>query len=81
MPYRVAGNVVHDGALWIALAKGDRVFIVREGDVLLGKYRVEGVLGEGGRAAGFCVSTMLSGATRNDRWDSWMPKYWVGLSK
>jgi len=43
MPYRVAGNVVDDGAFRVALAKGDRVFIVREGDVLEDGYRVESV--------------------------------------
>lgn len=43
MPYRVAGTVVHDGASHLVLAKGDRVLIVRAGDVLEDGYRVDSI--------------------------------------
>ena len=43
MPYRVAGQVVHDGPARVVLARDDRVFFVREGDVLEGGYRVESI--------------------------------------
>ena len=43
MPYRVAGQVVHDGPPRVVLAREDRVFFVREGDVLEGGYRVESI--------------------------------------
>jgi len=43
MPYRVAGQVVHDGPPRVVLARDDRVFFVREGDVLEGGYRVESI--------------------------------------
>jgi Cohesin domain len=43
MPYRVAGNLVDNGGYQIVLAKGDRVFIVREGYMLEDGYRVESV--------------------------------------
>ena len=43
MPYRVAGQVVHDGPPRVVLARDDRVFFVREGDILEGGYRVESI--------------------------------------
>jgi Cohesin domain len=43
LPYRFAGQVVHDGTARVALAKGDRVFTVREGDMLDDEYRVESI--------------------------------------
>jgi hypothetical protein len=43
MPYRVAGQVVHDGPPRVVLARDDRVFLVREGDMLDGGYRVESI--------------------------------------
>ena len=43
MPYRVAGQVVHDGPPRVVLARDDRVFFVREGDTLDGGYRVESI--------------------------------------
>ena len=43
MPYRVAGQVVHDGPPRVVLARDDRVFFVREGDTLEGGYRVESI--------------------------------------
>jgi hypothetical protein len=43
MPYRVAGQVVHDGKAQVVLAKGDSVLTVREGDSLDGGYRVESI--------------------------------------
>jgi hypothetical protein len=47
MPYRVAGQVVHDGPPRIVLARDDRVFFVAEGDILDGGYRVESITPEG----------------------------------
>ena len=43
MPYRVAGQVVHDGPPRVVLAREDRVFFVRQGDLLEGGYRVESI--------------------------------------
>ena len=43
MPYRVAGQVVQDGALHIVLARGDVILTVREGDTLDDGYRVEAI--------------------------------------
>lgn len=43
MPYRVAGQVMHDGAAHIVLARGDTVHIVRVGEALDGGYRVEAI--------------------------------------
>jgi len=43
MPYRVAGNLVDKGGYQIVLAKGDRLFIVREGDLLEDGYAVESI--------------------------------------
>ena len=43
MPYRVAGQVVFDGPPRVVLARDDRVFFVREGDMLEGGYRVESI--------------------------------------
>jgi hypothetical protein len=60
MPYRVAGNVVVDGVFRIALAKGERVFIVREGDVLEDGYRVDSV-----RADGVTLLHMTLGVRRD----------------
>lgn len=47
MPYRVAGQVVHDGTAQVVLAKGDRVITVREGQQLEDGYRVESIRGDG----------------------------------
>jgi Cohesin domain len=47
VPYRVAGQVVHDGAPQIVLARDDRVYLVREGDSLDGGYRVESIRADG----------------------------------
>jgi hypothetical protein len=46
-PYRVAGQVVHDGTAQVVLAKGDRVVTVREGQVLEDGYRVEAIKPDG----------------------------------
>jgi hypothetical protein len=40
MPYRVAGKIVHEDRSQIVLAKGNAVFMVREGDTLEDGYRV-----------------------------------------
>ncbi len=42
-PYRVAGQVMHDGSAHIVLARGDLVQIVSEGEALEGGYRVESI--------------------------------------
>lgn len=47
MPYRVAGQVVHNGPPRVVLARDDRVFFVSEGDILEGGYRVESIRPEG----------------------------------
>lgn len=47
VPYRVAGQVVHDGPPRIVLARDDRVYFVAEGDVLDGGYRVESIRADG----------------------------------
>jgi Cohesin domain len=47
MPYRVAGQVVHEGPPRIVLARDDRVFFVAEGDTLEGGYRVESIRSDG----------------------------------
>ena len=47
MPYRVAGQVVHDGTAQVVLAKGDRVITVREGQQLEDGYRVESIRADG----------------------------------
>ena len=47
MPYRVAGRVQHEGPPRVVLARDDRVFFVREGDLLEGGYRVESISPEG----------------------------------
>jgi hypothetical protein len=46
-PYRVAGQVLHDGTAQVVLAKGDRVVTVREGQVLEDGYRVEAIKPDG----------------------------------
>jgi hypothetical protein len=43
MPYRVAGQVSHDGIMQVVLARDDRVFTVREGDKLDNTYSVEAI--------------------------------------
>ena len=43
IPYRVAGQVMHDGLNQVVLAREDRVFTVREGDTLDNVYRVEAI--------------------------------------
>jgi hypothetical protein len=47
VPYRVAGQVVHDGPVQVVLARDERVYLVREGDTLEGGYRVESIKPEG----------------------------------
>ena len=47
MPYRVAGQMVLEGAAQVVLAKGDRVLTVREGETLEDGYRVEAVKADG----------------------------------
>ena len=47
MPYRVAGQVVHEGPPRIVLARDDRVYFVAEGDMLDGGYRVESIRADG----------------------------------
>lgn len=42
-PYRVAGQITEKGETRVVLARGDRVFFVREGDTLEGGYRVESI--------------------------------------
>jgi cohesin domain-containing protein len=41
LPYRIAGQVTHDGVMQVVLARDDRVFTVREGETLDNVYRVE----------------------------------------
>jgi hypothetical protein len=41
IPYRVAGQVVSENGMRVVLAKGDRVFEVRQGETLEGGFRVE----------------------------------------
>ena len=43
MPYRVAGQVIHDGKPGVVLAKGDRLLMVEQGDVVDGGYRVASI--------------------------------------
>ena len=43
MPYRIAGQVVHDGEMRLVLTKGDRVFEVRQGQTLEDGYRLESI--------------------------------------
>lgn len=47
MPYRLAGQVVHDGAARVVLARDERVITVREGDKLDEDYRVESITPDG----------------------------------
>lgn len=42
-PYRVAGQVTREGGMRVVLAKGDRIYEVREGDTLEDGYRVESI--------------------------------------
>lgn len=43
VPYRVAGQVEHANGTRVVLARGDRIFEVREGDTLDDGYRVESI--------------------------------------
>ena len=43
VPYRIAGQVKHDGVVGLVLARDDRVIMVREGDRLDDVYRVESI--------------------------------------
>jgi len=43
VPYRVAGQVIHDGMNQVVLARDDRVFTVLEGDTVDNVYRVESI--------------------------------------
>jgi general secretion pathway protein D len=47
MPYRVAGQVVREGAAHVVLAAGDRVITVRAGEKLDDRYVVESIGAEG----------------------------------
>ncbi|SRR6266404_6852435 len=43
LPYRIAGQVTHDGAMQVVLARDDRVFTVRQGEALDNIYRIESI--------------------------------------
>jgi hypothetical protein len=43
LPYRIAGQVSHDGVMQVVLARDDRIFTVREGDTLDNVYRIESI--------------------------------------
>lgn len=43
MPYRFAGKLVQGGQHSVLLAKGDRVFPIKQGETLDGEYRVEAI--------------------------------------
>ena len=43
LPYRIAGQVTHDGVMQVVLARDDRVFTVREGETLDNTYRIESI--------------------------------------
>ena len=43
LPYRIAGQVSHDGVMQVVLARDDRVFTVREGESLDNVYRIESI--------------------------------------
>jgi len=43
LPYRIAGQVTHDGAMQVVLARDDRVFTVRQGETLDNIYRIESI--------------------------------------
>lgn len=43
LPYRYAGQSLHEGQMKVYLAKGDRVFPIRAGDTLEGRYRVQAI--------------------------------------
>jgi len=43
LPYRIAGQVSHDGVMQVVLARDDRVFTVREGETLDNVYRIESI--------------------------------------
>ncbi len=47
MPYRVAGEVVHDGISHLVLVKGDDVLTVRPGETLEDGYRIESIAADG----------------------------------
>jgi hypothetical protein len=47
MPYRVAGQVVHEGAAHVVLSAGDRVLTVRAGEKLDDGYVVESISADG----------------------------------
>ena len=47
VPYRIAGQVMHDGLNQVVLARDDRVFTVSEGEVLDNTYRIEAIRPEG----------------------------------
>ena len=43
LPYRIAGQVVEEDGMRVVLAKGDRIFEVRQGETLDGGYRLEAI--------------------------------------
>jgi hypothetical protein len=43
MPYRIAGEVIHDGQARVVLMKGDRLFTAQAGEALDDGYRVHSV--------------------------------------
>ena len=47
VPYRVAGQVVHEGPPQVVLMRDERVYLAREGEALDGGYRVESIKAEG----------------------------------
>jgi hypothetical protein len=46
-PYRIAGQVVQEGAAQVVLARDNRVLVVRAGDVLDDDYQVESIRADG----------------------------------
>jgi cohesin domain-containing protein len=47
VPYRIAGEVTHDGAARVVLAQGERIFSVAEGETIDNVYRVESIKSDG----------------------------------
>ncbi|HET7366685.1 MAG TPA: cohesin domain-containing protein [Burkholderiales bacterium] len=43
LPYRIAGQVTHEGVMQVVLARDDRVFTVRQGETLDNVYRIESI--------------------------------------
>lgn len=43
LPYRIAGQLTHDGGMQVVLARDDRIFTVRQGETLDNIYRIESI--------------------------------------